>query len=140
MAQTQRNTRTENNKDEGEVYQELPEPVLVQGYFKPEKGATISGVILEREESKWVGEDGRPGSPVYKIRTNKTCKHIKDRDNREASRTLPAGSIVGVNETAKLAQLQKFMLKGPVSVEIVVNGPGEKGRGWDMTVRHRMAF
>lgn len=128
MATRQTETVKGNDNGGGAKWRELPEPTIVDGFWEMVEGNVIVGAVLERDEGEFGG--------FYKIKTQKPTKA----KNRGEVKTYPAGSIIGVNENAKLRQLQKDMKKGPIIVEITNLGKRPNDRGWDLGVKVREAY
>lgn len=130
-----RGTTTEkrNGKNDGGEgkWEELPDPIMTDGFWALETGNQLEGVILEAEQGTY--------GIVFKVKATKATK-CKKRGEEGGTVTLPAGSIVGVNENAKLRQLKEHMKRGPTAVRIIVGERRADGRGFDMNVAARPAF
>lgn len=120
-------SKTKGNGREGE-WKKLPEPIIVSGFVLQEEGNVCEGVIMERDEGQYGG--------FYKVKLARPCK-VKDRDG---IRTAKIGDTVGINENAKLRQLQKEMRQGPLTIRVKFLEERPNGKGWEMDVDHRPAF
>jgi hypothetical protein len=122
---------TKPNPDEG--YETLPEPTIVEAFWSFETGNELRGVVLEYAEP-----EGNQFSGHYKVRVTAPTR-CKQRD-AEGSKVVPEGTIVGLNDNAKLRALRAHMKRGPISIIVRVIGPRQGGRGWEIDARVRPAF
>jgi hypothetical protein len=125
--------KTDKPAPNGGGWTELPEPIIVEAYWALEEGNSIEGVVLGFRES-----ERENSSDTWQIRADKPTR-CKQRDV-EGTKMVPAGTVVGVNDNAKLRQLHAHLKKGPIAVRILVGERRVGGRGYEMTVQVRPAF
>jgi hypothetical protein len=128
-----KNTKPQAKDAQG--YSQLPDPIELDGFWVKEEGNVLEGAIMSRTE-------GRFGF-YYVIKTKSPCKVKPLEEGAKPGAkpfTAPAGSNVGVSETAKLRPLAQLMEEGPTGVRITVRGEREDGKGKILDVGVRPAF
>ena len=115
------------------AWKDVPEPVIVDGYWAPAPGEIVQGLVLEYDPAREADRSG-----TFKIRLGLPAR-VKQRES-DQTKVLPVGKVIGVNETAKLRYFHSQMKNGPITVRIECKGKREDGRGWELDAKVRPAF